>query len=132
MTGPRVRRSQPGFSLVEVVVTIALLSIALASLAPLASRVARLSRRSTVEAQRTAILAGEVQRVEMVSFSSLSPGTSCSDFAHADFPHTECVTVADVDSQTKRVSIIVTPTDGPADTTVFDRSEGARDNPLSP
>jgi prepilin-type N-terminal cleavage/methylation domain-containing protein len=132
MTGTRVRRSQRGFTLVEVVVTIALLSVALLGLAPLASRVARLSRTSTLEAQRTAILAGAVQRVGMVSFSSLSPGTSCSDFSFADFPHTECVAVADLDPKTKRVTVIVTPANGAADSTVFDRSEGARDNPLSP
>jgi hypothetical protein len=68
----------------------------------------------------------------MLSFESLSAGTTCSNFPSADFPHTECVTVVVVDSKTKRVIVIVTPASGAADTTVSDRTEGGRDNPLSP
>jgi prepilin-type N-terminal cleavage/methylation domain-containing protein len=122
---------ESGFTLIEIMVTIVLMAIVLLALAPLTLQVARLSSMATVDAQRTAVLSGEVSRIEAEEFDDLPAGTSCVDFSSADFPHTKCTTVTDIDSETKRVTVIVTPVNGgPPDTTVVQRSKKGGRNPL--
>jgi prepilin-type N-terminal cleavage/methylation domain-containing protein len=125
--------AEGGFSLVEILVTMVLLAITLMCLMPVSMRVARLGAQATVSAQRTAILAGEIQRIERLSYSSLTAGTTCTDYPLADFAHTTCVTVTEVDASNKQVSVVVTPyVSGVADTSTVALSRGTRFNPLSP
>lgn len=121
-----------GFSMIEVMVAMVLLAIVLLGLAPITLSMARQTRLSTTITQRTAVLAGEVDRLTAVDFTSLpSVGTACTSFSMSGFPHTKCITVADVNSKTKRVTVIVTPNNGAAaDTTIFERSKGGGSNPL--
>jgi prepilin-type N-terminal cleavage/methylation domain-containing protein len=121
-----------GFSVIEVMVAIILLAIVLLGLAPVTLSMARQTRLATTVTQRTAALAGEVDRLTAVDYTALpANGTACTDFSAAAFPHTKCITVADVNSKTKRVTVIVTPVNGAgADTTVFERSKGGGNNPL--
>jgi len=122
-----------GFSLVEILVTIVLLAIALMCLMPVTMRVTRLGAQATVAAQRTAILAGEIQRVERLAYTSLTAGTTCTDYPIADFAHTTCITVTSVDVNNKQVSVVVTPyIGGVADTSAVAVNRGTRYNPLSP
>jgi len=133
MNTPDVRRAERGFSLVEILVTIVLIAITLMCLMPVAMRVARQGAQATVDAQRTAILAGEVSRLEQLAFNSLSNGTTCTDYPTADFAHTTCITVSSLDAADKQVSVIVTPyTGGVADTSSVTLSRGTRYNPLAP
>ncbi len=127
------RSGRQGFSLVEILVTIVLIAVALMCLMPVAMRVARQGALATVSAQRTAALAGEVQRVEQLAFTSLSTGTSCTDYPTADFAHTTCITVSSLDATDKQVSVVVTPYQGGVpDTTTVTVSSSTRYNPLKP
>lgn len=121
-----------GFSLIEVMVAIVLLAVVLLSLAPVTLSMARQTRLATTITQRTAVLAGEVDRLTAVDFTSLpAVGTACTSFSLSGFPHTKCITVADVNAKTKQIMVIVTPTNGAAaDTTIFERSKGGGSNPL--
>ena len=125
--------SERGFSLVEILVTMVLLAVTLMCLMPVTMQVTRLGAQATVAAQRSAVLAGEIQRIEQQDFSSLSTGTICTDRSIADFAHTTCVTVTTLDASNKRVSVIVTPSiSGAADTGTVALNRGLRYNPLSP
>lgn len=128
---PRHPDTEAGFTLVEILVSIVLLTVMLASLAPTTMGIARLSTGSTITMQRAAVLAGEAQRVEMIRFDALAAGTTCYDLSSTDFRHSKCVTVADLNATTKRVTMVVTPTGGVPDTLIVDRTKGARYNPLS-
>lgn len=126
-------RANAGFTLIEVLVSMVLLAVALLALAPLSYQVARMSTQATISTQRSAVLNGEVQRVEVMDFSTLSAGSTCTTFSSADFPHTKCVTVTDLGPNAKRVTVIVTPLGGGApDTTIVERYRGGRSNPLKP
>jgi prepilin-type N-terminal cleavage/methylation domain-containing protein len=133
-TGAGPRRSDPagGFSLIEILISMVLLAVMLVSLAPVTMRVARLSTGSTVATQRAALLAGEAQRLELATFSSLTAGTTCYDFSSAEFPHSRCVRITDVDATTKRVTLTVAPTVGAPDSVTVEKAQGGRYNPLKP
>lgn len=127
-------RGHGGFTLVEILVTMFLMSITLLVLAPVSLKVAAMSTQSTVAAQRSGVLSGEVQRLQLVAFEDLSTGRACTNFPTADFPHTRCVTVTSMSADSKRVTVTVTPTSAPAraDSTVMDRHRGSPYNPLNP
>lgn len=125
------RLGRGGFTLIEVLVAMVLVSIAMLGLGPVTLRVAQMSREFTVVSQRTGVLAGEVSRLEVQPFDALAAGTSCQMDSTSSVPHTTCTTVADVGAETKQVTVIVTPLDGTAaDTSVLERSKGASSNPL--
>ena len=127
------RQAQAGFSLVEVMVTIVLIAIAMLSLVPVMLMVARSSTTATTLAQRSAVVTGEVERIEAVPFTTLAVGNTCTTFSSAAFPHTRCINITSVNSQTKRITIIVTPLNGVrADTTVVERHKSGGYNPLNP
>jgi Tfp pilus assembly protein PilV len=126
-------RDETGFSLVEILGSMVLLAVTLMSLLPMTMRVAKLGRQQTDAIQRNAALAGEIQRVQLLDFTSLAAGTTCTDYATAGYPHTTCVTVTVVDSSTKQVSVAVTPYGGGASSTsTAYLSQGSRYNPLDP
>ena len=133
MSLPTNRSSGPerGFTLIEVMVSISLLGLTLAVMAPVTMRVARLSTGSTASTQRTAVLAGEVQRLEQVDFADLAPGTTCHNMTAADFPHWKCIRIASLNATTRRMAVIVTPAGGTPDSVIFDRTSGSRYNPLA-
>ena len=127
-------RRRGGFTLIEILVTMVLMSITLVVLAPVTLRVAMLSTASTIAAQRSGVLSGEVQRLELVAFDDLSTGSACTSFPTADFPHTKCVTVTSLSADRKRVTVTVTPASAASqpDSTTVDRQDAGRYNPLNP
>lgn len=131
---PAMRRSpESGFSIIELLVAMLLLTLLLLGLVPLSLKVSRMSTQSTALTQRSAALGGEVQRLETLPFDSLAAGTTCASFVSSSFPHTNCVTVSIVNPKTKRLTVVVTPTGGVlgADSTVIERSRGSTGNPLN-
>lgn len=124
-----------GFSLVEALIATFMIAVAALVLLPVTLNVALQSRRATVEGQLTAALGAEAEQVSMTDFDELEPGTKCFDFSNSHFPHTKCITVVELDSNRKRVTVIITPHDphgvGP-DTVVIERARRGRYNPLNP
>ena len=130
---PTPRDREAGFSLVEIMVTMVLLAVTLMSLMPVTLRVAKLGAQATASAQRTGVLAGEIQRIQLVGYTSLATGTTCTDNPTASYPNTTCVTVKDIDATTKQVSVSVTAYGGGTTTTsTTSMSLGTRYNPLAP
>ena len=132
---PRRRRRRAtggGFTLIEIMVSITLLSVASLSLGTLLFRAARLATATSSASFQTAILSGEAARVDAVPFDLLAAGTTCVDLA-APLPGTRCTTVNNVSARVKTVVIVMTPSGSSLlhpDTTIIRRTTSTASNPL--
>jgi prepilin-type N-terminal cleavage/methylation domain-containing protein len=122
-----------GFTLVEVMVSMTLLSIASLALAPLLFRGARAAAATGNAAYQTATMSGEVAKVDAIPFDLLVMGTTCVTVTAPPFPHTRCTTVNNISAKTKQVTVVVTPSGNdllqPV-TTVVTRTISGNGNPL--
>jgi prepilin-type N-terminal cleavage/methylation domain-containing protein len=126
--------STAGFSLVEIMVAIVLLSLAALSLAPLMLRASRTARAGEAMLYEHAVLSTEVGRWNALPWDSLSTGTTCLTSSASPLPHTRCTTVTSVTSKLYRVMVRVTPSDSARlkpDTVTFDRTYTSTYNPLN-
>jgi prepilin-type N-terminal cleavage/methylation domain-containing protein len=121
-----------GFSLVELLVTVSMLSVMLVGLVPLTRRIAALSNQSTGRTQRMAALVAEVQQLGVLPFDSLAPGKTCR-IAGSSAPYTVCITVTARNDRTLTIQLTVSPWSaavGP-DTVILERSRSQGANPLN-
>jgi prepilin-type N-terminal cleavage/methylation domain-containing protein len=126
-------RAAPGFTLVEILVSITLLSVASVSLGTLLFRAARLANATSSASYQTATLAGTAARYDALPFDSLAAGTTCVTVTTQPFPYTRCTTVNNVSSKVKTVVIVVSPSGNSLmrpDTTLLTRTISGNGNPL--
>ena len=127
--------SQPtaGFTLVEVLVSITILSVASLSLGSMLVRSTRAAGATSSAAHQTAAMSGAVARLDVLPYDALVAGTTCVTVTAAEFPHTECTTINNVSSKVKLITIVVTPSGNslmqPV-TTTFRRTISGNGNPL--
>lgn len=122
-----------GFTLVEVMVSMTMLSVASLSLGTLLFKAARMANATSAASYQTATLAGTAGRFDALPFDSLAAGTSCTTVTAQPFPHTQCTTVNNVSSKVKTVIIVVTPSGSllmHPDTTIITRTKSVSSNPL--
>jgi prepilin-type N-terminal cleavage/methylation domain-containing protein len=122
-----------GFTLVEVMVSMTLLSVASLALGTLLFRAARQANATSTASYQTATLAGEAGRLDALPFDSLAAGTTCTTVSTGPFPHSQCTTVNNVSAKAKQVIIVVTPAGNTLmhpDTTIMTRTISGNGNPL--
>jgi prepilin-type N-terminal cleavage/methylation domain-containing protein len=127
-------RARAGFTLVEVLVSMTVLSLGLAGLGTLLVRSARQATDASSVVYQSAALSKEVGRLGAVPFASLAAGTTCTPMTAPPLPHTLCTTVTDVTTKRKTVKVVVTPTANPhltADSTMFERTISGNGTPLN-
>jgi prepilin-type N-terminal cleavage/methylation domain-containing protein len=131
----RARRSaaRRGFSLVEVIVAIALFGITMSALGGLSLAVARQSVAGWGTAQRTAALAARVNDISVVPFAQLDGRAGCTTITTQPFPRQECIAVGNVTTTRKRVRITITPANTSIDPVVseFERTQPPALNPFN-
>ena len=133
MSTPTHAGNRGGFTLIEVMVSMTLLSVASLSLGTLLFRAARLANATSAASYQTATLAGTAGRLDALPFDSLAAGTTCTTVTAQPFPHTQCTTVNNVSAKVKTIMIIVTPAGNTLmhpDTTLITRSRSTPSNPL--
>jgi prepilin-type N-terminal cleavage/methylation domain-containing protein len=133
MSIPVPTGNRGGFTLIEVMVSMTMLSVASLALGTLLFRAARLANATSTKSYQTATLAGAAGRIDALPFDSLAAGTSCVTQTAAPFPHTQCTTVNNVSAKVKTVIIVVSPSGNVLmhpDTTVITRTKAAASNPL--
>jgi prepilin-type N-terminal cleavage/methylation domain-containing protein len=113
-----------GFTLIEVLISITILSLGTLGLAALLARSSREARLVSMGVYRTAALSEEVSRLGAVPFTSLAAGTTCVTITAAPFPHTRCSVITTVSAKVMSVKVRITPTATSlaADSTTFERS----------
>jgi prepilin-type N-terminal cleavage/methylation domain-containing protein len=99
-----------GFTLIEIMVSIVILSVGSLALGTLLVRGARAATAAAAVTYQTAALSGEVGRMSALPFSQLPAGTTCVNVTAGPFLHTRCAVVVDVSAKVKRVTVTVTPT----------------------
>lgn len=98
-----------GFSLVEVIVAMLLLTIAITSLAALSFSVSQSSVKVSGGAYRNAVVMHEVNRLETMLYDSLAVGSASTTITTAPYPHTRVITIAEPVTAVKTVRIVITP-----------------------
>jgi prepilin-type N-terminal cleavage/methylation domain-containing protein len=99
-----------GFTLIEVMVSIMILSVGSLALGTLLLRGARSATAASAVSYQTAALSGEVGRLDALPFSLLAAGTTCVNVTTGPFLHTRCAVIVDVTAKVKLVTVTVTPT----------------------
>ena len=132
---PRARRLRRGFTLIETMVGITVMALALTGLAPLMVSTAKRTGQTPKIAIRNALVAEDARRYSVTAYGNLTAGTSCTQSTDASLPNTECITVSQVNTNLKLVTIVMTPATGSlinADTVVIERVNPALAyNPLA-
>jgi len=128
-----VSRSTGGFSLVEVLVSMTILSVASLAMGSLLVRATRAAGATSSEAHQTAAMSGTVARLDVLPFDALTAGTACVTITAAELPYTQCTTINNVSSKVKLITIVITPSGNalmhPV-TTSFRRTISGNGNPL--
>lgn len=122
-----------GFTMVEILVSLVILSFGAMVLGQLMFQGSRASRVRSTATYRTAALTREVERLGVIPFDLLTVGSSCSTVSAGLFPHSLCTTVASLSTVSRSVTVIVTPTGAqvlPPDTAVLIRTDPVRAEPL--
>jgi prepilin-type N-terminal cleavage/methylation domain-containing protein len=119
MKNRRIRR-KGGFSLIEVLVALTLLSIILMSLARVTFQMAKTSRSNDTVAKRNAALIEEANKFNAMPFDSLATvSTTTRDLTFGDFKFQRRLTVTTVTASYRTIKIVVTPIIGGVLTTAM-------------
>jgi len=110
MTGT-TRRGTEGFTLIEVMVSMVILTIGTLALASLLLRSSKQATAVSMSVYATAAVTEELGRLGAVPFSSLVAGTTCVNVTVRPLPNTRCTVITDVSAKRKTIQVTVTPTD---------------------
>jgi prepilin-type N-terminal cleavage/methylation domain-containing protein len=110
MSGTNRRRVE-GFTLIEVMVSMTILTIGTIALASLLLRSSQQARRVSMSVYATAAVTEEIGRLGAMPFSSLVAGTTCVNVTAQPLPNTRCTVITDLSTKRKTVQVTVTPTD---------------------
>jgi prepilin-type N-terminal cleavage/methylation domain-containing protein len=124
-----------GFTLVEVLLALTILSIGVLVLGGLLTRSSRTAGAAGLISYRTSMIATEAARNDVLPYDQLAAGTTCTTVSGAPLPHQLCTTITVVSPKVKRVKVKLTPTYNTlvsADSVEFERSiSGFATNPLN-
>jgi prepilin-type N-terminal cleavage/methylation domain-containing protein len=128
----RARGSRAGFSLIETMIGLTLLSISVTTVAALDYDMMKTTRLVANASYANASLLEQVNRYVALPFDSLPAHAGCVTVA-TPVPNTACATVTDLSTLARRVTIVVTLTAVPArpDTVVVDRSSLSASSPVN-
>jgi prepilin-type N-terminal cleavage/methylation domain-containing protein len=129
----RTPQSQ-GFTLIEIMVSITILSVGILVLGGFLLRSSRSAEAASAVSYQTAALTAAMGQYDAIPFAQLAAGTTCNTVTAHPLPHTLCVTITNVSTKVRLVTVKVTPTGNPllsADSVVFERSISGNGTPLN-
>lgn len=116
---------QRGFTLIEVMIAIAVVSIIMVSLTPVMVYQARRERIATAATYRWALSAESINRVNSIPAALLPQGLTCDTASALPIRFQRCIGVVNTTSRLQTVTVTVRPIDNawlPGDTTVIGRA----------
>ena len=99
-----------GVSLVEVLVALSILSVVLIALGGLMFQVGRQTRNSAAATYRSAAVQRGSAVFEILPWADIDGRIGCSSRTSESFTYHQCVSVANVGSRGKSITIVITPT----------------------
>ena len=105
------RPMRRGFSLVEVIVAIALFGVSMSAIGALTLAVTRQSTAGAGVVERTAVLEARANDLFALKWSEINAQVGCTTVTTAPLPRTECITVTTSSATRKTVTLTLTPTD---------------------
>jgi prepilin-type N-terminal cleavage/methylation domain-containing protein len=135
VTGRAMRipaQARAGFSLVELIVAIALFGVSMSAIGALTFAVTRQATAGEGTVERTAALEARVNDLFSIAWADLDGRVGCTTVTAPPFPRTECIAVSNVSASRKRVTLTVTPADASIDPTVMsvERTKPPATNPF--
>ena len=127
------RSARPGFSLVEVMISMTILAVVLSSLAGMSFLVAKRGRTNDIITKRNFALQQQANRLGAMSANNLQvEPTGSTTMRVGGFSFTRTVSITSVGTNRWTVKVKVTPTDDAtkADSVTFDRTRPATGTPL--
>jgi prepilin-type N-terminal cleavage/methylation domain-containing protein len=127
-------RGARGFTLIEVMVSLTIVSVGVLALGGLLIRSIRSAEAASAVSYQTTTLATEAGRLDALPFALLAAGTTCQTVTAMPFPHTQCTTITNLSAKLREVKVVVTPTGQPplpADSVRFERSISGNGTPLN-
>ena len=122
-----------GFTLIEVMVALVMLSIILVSLARASTVIAVRGRNGDLSAKRTAVLQAEANKLGAAPFTRIANWRPLdSTFVRGDFSYRRKLTITAVTASRYTVKIVVLPTIAPThgDSMTIDRALPSTGSPL--
>lgn len=128
----RARSARPGFSLIEIVVSMTILAIVLLALSGLAASAAERATNNDLTLKRDAALQLEASKLGAMPFSSLATmSTADATFTNDGFSYTrELTRTAGTNRYTITITIVPTQDPGNTASITFDRSDPPSGTPL--
>ena len=129
-----IERRSGGFTLIESLVAIMVVSAVLSVLGPVLFHVANQRARDEGTIERDAILRSESNRLSTLAFSALDAEAGCASVTNREkFPYSRCISVTAVSSSERTVSVAVDPVNPlvPADSVVITRVRMSSSNPFN-
>ena len=126
-------RRRRGFSLIEVMVAMTLLSIVMMSLAKVSVAVATRGRTNDLIAKRNAALQLEANKLGTIPFASLSTWpTTTKSLTLGNFSYSRQLTITQVSSTRFTLKVVVVPATNTKrrDSVMFDRTRPPTGSPL--
>lgn len=114
-----------GFTLLEVMIAVVMVSIITLSLTPVLVYEARREKIATAATYRWALSAESINRVNSIPAALLFPGTVCDTAAALPIRFQRCINTVNTTSRLQTVTVTVRPLDYswiPGDTTVIERA----------
>lgn len=124
-----------GFTLVEVLISITILSFGSLALGTMLIRASRASMAASHAVYQTAALSSEVGRLGAIPFATLVAGTTCVNVTTGPFRHQRCAVITSLSAKVFQVTVTVTPTGSPtlqARSASFERSIAGTSNGTNP
>jgi prepilin-type N-terminal cleavage/methylation domain-containing protein len=122
-----------GMTLIEVAVALTVFAIITVSVASFTAQVAKGSRINGIASVRAGVLAGQVNRLEVLPYDTLPSRAGCVTVSTSPLPRSECITVEDVAVGRRRVTFILRPNNTALrpDTVILIRSRPRAYHPLN-
>ncbi len=103
-------RSEAGISLIEIMMALGILAVVLISLGGLMFQMARHTRQSAAVAYRSAAATSAATWIQALAWESIDGTVGCTPDTSGLLLYDRCVTVYDVSSTRKRVTVAISST----------------------
>jgi hypothetical protein len=102
-------RGESGISLIEIVMSLGILSGVLISLGALIFQVAKYSQRSAMAGYKSAAVSSAAAWAQTVPWDSMNAALGCANDSTGKLQYVRCTTVDAVSPQARTVRIVITP-----------------------